>query len=331
MREVRRRELDVVHDNVSQIIGRAGNELGLALVAREELEKVLQLARVLLLEETLSSSGLAWMPAEARSSAGMLGLLAVEEGLPSFVDQGLVKETVNNTRVHPFTLRHARLEVTSNMLYVTFAGWVQGRAEAAGPVLSLSKELDDFFGVWAGCATMTLLVMLIKGVGPPETSVAAGLRARVLPPSLVELVLVALPVVLALEARLAGGAPVDILLINVAAGADRSSVHDGCTGGRGHLRRHGQRRLHARAVGAGRSPRHGRMVRHVREDGGMAAGAGAGRRHRDARTVNKRRGSSSWVGEHGWILVSLLRVFGVEGARSRRSGAAAEALVDSSD
>lgn len=121
-----------------------------------------------------------------------------------------MKKTIYNTRVHPVTLCHARLEMASNVLYVTLTSRVQSRAEATGPVLAFSEKLDHLFGVGARLAAMALLVMLVERVGTPETTVTPRLGTRVLAPALMKLVLVTLPVILALEARLTRGAPVNV-------------------------------------------------------------------------------------------------------------------------
>lgn len=134
-----------------------------------------------------------------------------------------MQQAVDDARVHPVSLAQARLEMPGHMLNVTLAGRMQGRAEAAGPVLALAEESNHLFGVGTGLAAVALLVMLVERVGAPETAVAAGLGAGILSPALVELVFVTLPVVLALETRLTRGAPVDVCLV-----------------GRGGSRRHGQ-------------------------------------------------------------------------------------------
>jgi len=54
------------------------------------------------------------------------------------------------------------------------------------------------------------LVVLIESVCSPEAPVAARLGARVLLPTLMELLLVTLPVILSLEPCLAGSAPVEV-------------------------------------------------------------------------------------------------------------------------
>lgn len=61
--------------------------------------------------------------------------------------------------------------------------------------------------------TVTLLVVLVERVGTPKTTVATWLGAGVLSPPLVKFILVALPIVLSFEARLTGGAPVNVLLV----------------------------------------------------------------------------------------------------------------------
>ena len=161
------------------------------------------MTRILLLQESLCTSCLAGVPAELGSPAGVLGLLADHQGIPGFVDERLMEQTVDDPRMHPVALGEAGLEVSGHVLDVALAGRVERRAEAAGPVLAFAEKLDHLVGMGAGLAAVALLVVLVERVGAPETAVAARLGARVLPPSLVELVLVALPVVLALEASLA--------------------------------------------------------------------------------------------------------------------------------
>ena len=78
--------------------------------------------------------------------------------------------------------------------------------------------------MWACRAAVALLVVLIEGVRTPEAAIATWLGTRILPPTLVELVFVALPVVLELEARLTGSTPVDVSL---ASGSCLSSVNQG--------------------------------------------------------------------------------------------------------
>lgn len=134
-----------------------------------------------------------------------------------------MQQAVDDARVHPVSLAQARLEMPGHMLDVTLTGRMKGRAETTGPVLALAQEPDDLFGVRTRLAAVALLVMLVERVGAPEAAVAAGLGAGILPPTLVELVFVTLPVVLALETRLTRGAPVDVCLV-----------------GRGGRRRHGQ-------------------------------------------------------------------------------------------
>jgi hypothetical protein len=172
----------------------------------------LKLAGILVLEESLSTTGFAWVPTELRSSSIVLGLLANDKRIPGFVDQRLVQKTIHNTRVHPVTFGHARLKVAGNMFDVALASWVKSRTKATGPVLAFSKELDYFLGVGTSLAAMTLLMMLVERVGSPKTAVTSRFGTRVLAPALVKLILVALPVVLALEARFTGRAPIDVRL-----------------------------------------------------------------------------------------------------------------------
>ena len=147
--------------------------------------------------------------------------------------------------MHPVTLGHTRLKVTGNVFDMTLASWVESRAEAASPVLAFSEELDYFLGVGASFATMALLVMLVERVRSPKAAVTSWLRARVLAPALVKLILVSLPVVLALEACLTRCAPINV---GLASSANRGTHWTKTVHGTG--RRNRKRRL--RSV-AGRS------------------------------------------------------------------------------
>lgn len=149
-------------DDISKIVRYADDPLGLALIAREELEEILQLAGVLVLKETLGASSLAGVPAELRSTTVVLGLLAHNQSIPGLVYERLVEEAIHDSRVHPVTLGHARLEMTSDVLNMALASRVEGRTEATSPVLALAKELDHLFGVGASLATMALLVVLVE-------------------------------------------------------------------------------------------------------------------------------------------------------------------------
>ncbi len=86
---------------------------------------------------------------------------------------------------------------------MAFACGVEGRAKAASPIFALPEKLDNLFSVRAGLASVTLFMMLVKGVGAPKAAVAARFRARIFSPAFVKLIFVTLPVVFALEACLA--------------------------------------------------------------------------------------------------------------------------------
>jgi hypothetical protein len=73
-------------NNVGKVVSYANDPLSFALVTRKEFKKVLELARVLVLKESLRAAGFAWVPAELRSSSVVFGLLADNEGIPSFMD-----------------------------------------------------------------------------------------------------------------------------------------------------------------------------------------------------------------------------------------------------
>lgn len=112
----------------------------------------------------------------------------------------------------------------------------------------------------ARLAAVALLVVLVERIGTPEATVAARLGARVLAPALVKLILVALPVVLALEARLARGAPVNVSL---AGGTDwwAEGTSDGGS------RRERKRRL--TSAGRGGVPGNGGLARVCGPDRGV--------------------------------------------------------------
>jgi hypothetical protein len=211
---LRRAKLNVVHHNIRQVVGHADNPLGISLVAGKELQEILQLAWVLLFQETLSTASLAGVPTESRAAATVIRLLAIDKRIPSLVNKGLMKQAVDHTRVHPLSLCHTRLEMPSHMLNVSLPGRVKGRAKATSPVLALAEKPNNLLGVRTGCASVALLVVLVERIGSPKAAVAAGLGAGVLPPTLVKFVLVALPIVLAFEARLARCAPVNVLLVS---------------------------------------------------------------------------------------------------------------------
>lgn len=189
-------------DDVGQFICNTNNPLGFRLISREEFEEILELAGVLLLQETLGPTSLAGVPTELGPST-KAGLLAGDEILPSGMDERLVEQAIDYSRVHPVVLSEAGLKMASNVLDVAFTGRMQGRAETTSPKLALAQKLDHLFGVRTCRATVTLLVMLIERVGAPKAAIAARLRAGVFPPALVKLVLMSLPIILALEACVA--------------------------------------------------------------------------------------------------------------------------------
>lgn len=207
---LRRRKRGRREHDVRKIICNAHDPLSFSLITREEFEQILKLTGALVLKETLGATCLAGMPAELRSTTIVLGLLAHNKRIPSFMNKRLVKKTIDNARVHPVTFGHARFEMTSNMLNMALAGGVKSRTEATSPVLALAQELDHFLSMRARLAAVTLFVMLVERIGTPEATVTARLGARILAPALMKLILVTLPIVLALEARLARGAPVNV-------------------------------------------------------------------------------------------------------------------------
>lgn len=82
-------------------------------------------------------------------------------------------------------------------------------AESTGPSRPPLRIPDHLLSVRAGRAPVCVLVMLVEGVGAPEDAVAV--RAGVTLMSLMEFVLVPLPVELALETDIAECAPVRTL------------------------------------------------------------------------------------------------------------------------
>lgn len=180
-------------------------------LSEEEFKVILKLPGSFVLQKALSSSGLVGVPAELWPSARELGLLALDEILPRLVNMRLVQKAVNDPGVHPLSLGQARLKMARDMFNVALTGGMQCRAESTGPVLAFAQVLDDFLGVRARLATVALFVMLVEGVGPPEASVAARFRARVLSPALMELIFVPFPVILALEASLTRRTPIYVL------------------------------------------------------------------------------------------------------------------------
>lgn len=186
---------------------------------------------------------------------------------------------------------------------MALAGRVEGGAEAARPVLALSEELDHLFGVRASLASVALLVMLVERVGSPEAAVTSRFGTRILAPALVKLILVALPVVLALEAGLTRGAPINVGLTSC---ADRGT--HGAESVQGAGRGNRERRLRSVASRSG-LPRHRRLPRVGRPDGSMSRRTGARRGNGDARAMAKRslRGKKhGWVGNFTSINVSKL-------------------------
>lgn len=149
-----------------------------------------------------------------------------------------MKKAVDNARVHPVVFAETGFEVSGNVFDVTLAGRVKSGAKAAGPVLALSQKLDHFFGMRARFTSVTLLVVLVERVGAPEAAVAAWLWARILAPALMEFIFMSLPVIFALEAGLARGTPVHVLLVT-ARGRHLRAIDDWSAAGRGERGGHG--------------------------------------------------------------------------------------------
>lgn len=121
MRILRRWDWCRCQDNVGKLICHANNPLSLTLITREEFQQILQLSRVLILQEALGATSLARMPTELGSSTVVLGLFADDKCVPSFMDERLMKETIDDPRVHPVALGHARFEMTRDMFDVSLA------------------------------------------------------------------------------------------------------------------------------------------------------------------------------------------------------------------
>lgn len=192
---------DDVHAGVRHLDDVFGGLLG----AVEELEEVLQLAGVLIFNEPLRAARRLRAPAEHRLVSSEVVLLPGDEGLPGLVDEVLVQQAVDDVGVQPVDLGEAGLEVHGDVVDVLLELAVQGGAEAAAPGPPLPQVLDDGLGVRARLAPVGGLVVLVERVGAPEALVAV--RARVLSRSLVELLLVPLPVELPLEGLVTGRAP----------------------------------------------------------------------------------------------------------------------------
>lgn len=148
--------------HVGQVKGNADDPLGLALVAREELEQVLELAGILLLQEALSTSRLARVPTELGTASAKFSLLSRHKSIPGPVDEWLMQETVDDPRVHPLGLAQARLEMSGHMFNVSLARRMKGRAETTGPILALAEKLDHLFCVGTRLAAVALLVVLVE-------------------------------------------------------------------------------------------------------------------------------------------------------------------------
>lgn len=107
------------------------------------------------------------------------------------------------------TLVASVLVVPRHMVEIPVPGPHKRTAESTSPSRPPLRIPDHLLGVRAGRAPVCVLVMLVKRVGAPEYAVA--IRAWVALVSLVEFVLVPLPVELALETDVAERAPVRAL------------------------------------------------------------------------------------------------------------------------
>lgn len=116
-------------------------------------------------------------------------------------------------------LRHAGLEVLGDVVEEAIPRGKEGGADAASPGALPLGVYDDIVGVRTCGAVVCGFVVLVERVGAPEDAVASG--TRVPPVPLVELFLVALPVILAREGGFAGGAPISRCCPCFAAGLGR--------------------------------------------------------------------------------------------------------------
>lgn len=80
----------VHEDNVGKLIGQPHNTFRICTRPRKELEKILQLARTLILHESLRPPSLRGVPTEMGLATSEFDLLLVENILPCFVYERLV-------------------------------------------------------------------------------------------------------------------------------------------------------------------------------------------------------------------------------------------------
>ena len=143
--------------------------------------------------------------------------------LPCLADQRLVKQRVDHKRVVVMRLVASVLVVSRHMVEIPVPGSHKRTAETTAPTRPPLRIPNHLLGVRAGRASMCVLVVLVEGVGAPEDAVAV--RAWVALVSLVEFVLMSLPVELALETDVAECAPVRTLRLGGTSVADFRPWH----------------------------------------------------------------------------------------------------------
>lgn len=187
---------------LGKVEGHPGNLNGIIFGGVEELEEVLEVAACLILQEPLFPPRRLSVPTIPRLL--VLGDVAeprADDILPGSIYTRLMKQAVDDIGVVPMGFRSARLIMQADVVDVPIHGWQESGAKAAGPGALLARVLDDLVGMGAGFAVMARLVVLVEGIGAPEHSVAVG--AGIFLVSLVEFILVSLPVKFSLELGIA--------------------------------------------------------------------------------------------------------------------------------
>ena len=178
--------------------------------ALEELEQILQLPRGLPLQEPLSMSRRLRIPPQNRLFiTSQMSVQPRKQLLPRLTDHRLVKQPIHHETVVPMRLVASFLIVPRHMVEISVPGAHKCTAESTCPTCPPLRVPDHLLGVRAGRAPVGVLVMLVEGVGAPEGAIAV--RAGVALVSLVEFILMPLPVELALETDVTEGAPVRTL------------------------------------------------------------------------------------------------------------------------
>lgn len=172
----------------------------------EKLQEILQLSLALALDIPLLPSGIVDTPAEHGLVPIEFTLLPVHQFPPIFQHGRLVQQAIDYIGVHPVVLLGTGLEMRCDMFVVLLEFGVHGGTEAAPPSSSLPHVFDNSIGMGTCFAPMRRFVMLIKGVWSPEALIT--IWAWIFPPSLMELLLVPLPVEFALERLVTRCAPI---------------------------------------------------------------------------------------------------------------------------